>query len=765
MIKRNVLAVLLLSVGVSSLMTTDALAHTDDPKVFDRIPRWEGPSYRRALDPRGTTRGTFDSVNIVLEAQVSLTEFNSAQGSDCWGYTAPSGREYAIMGLRAATSFVEVTNPANPQIIATHSGGDSLWRDVKVFGHHAYSVNETSGGIQIFDMSQIDSGTVTPLTSVTSGGVSSTHNVAVDEESGYLYRLGGGNNLGLRIYDLNSNPASPNFVGQWTDRYVHDAQIVVWDSGPHAGKQIAVCCSGGNNGSVDTGLELLDVTNKGSITQLGRIIYPNGAYSHQVWISPDQQYAYVNDELDEPGLPSTTLVFDISDPTDPILVNTFTNGRAAITHNNYLKDGYLFVANYTDGVRIFDLADPVQGVEVAYFDTRPESSAATFNGLWSVYPYFESGTIIGSDFERGLFVWSANLPEVLITYPNGLVTETDPNGGTVLTVDINGRLGGSITPGSEQLFVDTGSGFTQVPLTALGSGSFEAALPGAGCGVEVRYYVTATDSNAIAAYSPANAPASWHTAFASEGAQSVNIFADQMESDTGWTAGEPGDTATTGVWERVDPVASGAQPEDDYSDPGTICWITGQQPGGGNIGTNDVDGGFTTLTSPLLDASADTDGTAVISFALWYSNSLGTGETDDTFDIDISNNDGASWVVLDNIASSTGIWRIQEYRVADALPPTSQMRLRFTAHDFVPNSIVEAGIDDLDVSFVVCTPPAGCEGDANGDNTVDVNDISYVLFRLGDAGPIGTVEGDANLDGIVDVNDISYVLFRLGPCA
>ena len=59
---------------------------------------------------------------------------------------------------------------------------------------------------------------------------------------------------------------------------------------------------------------------------------------------------------------------------------------------------------------------------------------------------------------------------------------------------------------------------------------------------------------------------------------------------------------------------------------------------------------------------------------------------------------------------------------------------------------------DLDALF------GACEGDANGDNTVDVNDISYVLFRLGGPPP----DGDANGDGAVDVNDISFVLFRLG---
>lgn len=57
-----------------------------------------------------------------------------------------------------------------------------------------------------------------------------------------------------------------------------------------------------------------------------------------------------------------------------------------------------------------------------------------------------------------------------------------------------------------------------------------------------------------------------------------------------------------------------------------------------------------------------------------------------------------------------------------------------------------------------------CDGDANADGAVDVNDISYVLFRLGNQGIPSTVEGDVNCNGIVDVNDISYVLFRLGAC-
>lgn len=69
----------------------------------------------------------------------------------------------------------------------------------------------------------------------------------------------------------------------------------------------------------------------------------------------------------------------------------------------------------------------------------------------------------------------------------------------------------------------------------------------------------------------------------------------------------------------------------------------------------------------------------------------------------------------------------------------------------------------------VCeAPPSLCEGDANKDGAVDVNDLSFVIFRIGNTG--ACADGDANGDGIVDVNDLSFVIFRLGdlpadPCA
>lgn len=147
----------------------------------------------------------------------------AVNGNDCWGYASPSGREYAIIGTSNGTAFVEVTNPTDPVLVSFINGPGSLWRDMKVFGNRAYAVSEGGGGIQVFNMSLIDSGIVTLSNSVTTGGNNRTHNVFINEDSGYLYRAGGGDEvLGARIYDLNADPDNPPFVAEWNDRYFHD---------------------------------------------------------------------------------------------------------------------------------------------------------------------------------------------------------------------------------------------------------------------------------------------------------------------------------------------------------------------------------------------------------------------------------------------------------------------------------------------------------------------------------------------------------------
>ncbi len=73
-------------------------------------------------------------------------------------------------------------------------------------------------------------------------------------------------------------------------------------------------------------------------------------------------------------------------------------------------------------------------------------------------------------------------------------------------------------------------------------------------------------------------------------------------------------------------------------------------------------------------------------------------------------------------------------------------------------AVVDLGA--YEVNSIFMQPIPICEGDADGNGTVDVSDISMVLFRLGPGGPAGDVNGD----GVVDVNDLSFIIFRLGSC-
>jgi len=340
---------------------------------------------------------------LTFRSRVDLFTLGSNGASDCWGYVSPAGREYAVMCLTAATTFIEITDPDNPVIVATLPSNNNTTRDVKVYQDHAYTVSEGGQGIQVYDMSAIDSGTVVYVGDVTAGGTTTTHNLAVDETSGFLYRCRGGSN-GLRIYDLNQSLDAPPYVGAWQDKTVHDAQVVTYTSGPLAGKQIAFCATG-----FAKDLTIVDVTDKSNPTALSSITWPQNQHGHQCWMDENRKYLYLNDEFDETsyGLPTTTLVFDVSDPSNPVYVNRFDNGNPAIGHNGYVKGDLLYEANYSSGLRVFDLSvNPLDPPEIDWYDTYPNGDPAIGIGLWSVYPFFPSGTVIGSDEQGGLYVWS-----------------------------------------------------------------------------------------------------------------------------------------------------------------------------------------------------------------------------------------------------------------------------------------------------------------------------------------------------------------------
>jgi choice-of-anchor B domain-containing protein len=704
----------LTTLAIACVPTGLLLAHDDDPKILDRQAPYQGAAFRRGQlnMPGGPTGGSlalggnpFSASGVTLLSWLPLGEFGSpGTGADCWGYTSSSGREYGLFCHRDGTSIIDVTNPFNAQVVTTISGPESLWRDVKIYQNRAYIVSEGGSGIQVVNLNNIDNGQANLVGTITSGGSTSTHNVAINEESGYLYRTGGSGN-GLRVYDLAANPTNPPFVGSWSTRYVHDAQVVSYTSGPYAGKEIAFCCSGFNNGGTATGLDVLDVTNKNNIQVLANVFYSNGAYSHQGWLSEDRQYFFLGDELDENGsLPTTTYIMDVSNLNSPFQAGSFTNGKQAVGHNLYTVGDLIYEANYRSGLRIFNASNPLNPQEVAWFDTYPEDDNDGFNGLWSVYPYFESGTIIGSDLERGFFVLYLGDIPLTLSFQGTPPTLVDPAGEGV-DVSIVEASPGDYLIGSAMLHVDVGGNWTSYQMTDLGGGNFRADFPSLPCGTSFQYYISADSTSGGTWAEPQQAPSSLFSAVASLG--TTNLASDNLEAASGWTSGVGGDSASTGIWERVNPNGTDAQPENDHSQPGTQCWVTGQGSVGGSIGENDVDNGSTTLLSPAYDLSSASSPS--ISYWRWFTND-GNGSVDDDFVVEIRSNGGA-WVEVERLGpghpEASGGWFQKSIAVTNYVATSASVQLRFIASDTGSGSIVEAAIDDLSIDDADC---GGCSG-------------------------------------------------------
>jgi len=353
--------------------------------------------------------------------------------NDIWGWTDESTRkEWALVGRRDGTTFVDITDPSNPIPVAdlplTAGARPASWRDMKIYKDHTYIVADSAGqhGMQVFDLTRLRS-----LAPQSSGlpvkvdedyvytEIASAHNIVINEESGFAYSVGssgGGTTCGggLHMIDIRE-PKKPVFVGCFSDAgtgragtgYSHDAQCVNY-KGPdtrYAGREICI-------GSNETTVSIADVTDKKAPKAISRVTYPNVAYAHQGWLTEDHKFFFLNDEGDEPlpGIDKTrTLIFDFTDLENPILLKEHMGVEHTHDHNLYIMGNLMYQANYRSGLRILNISDPANPREVAFFNTAPfMEKTPGFNGAWSVFPYFKSGTIIVNSIEQGLFIVRAS---------------------------------------------------------------------------------------------------------------------------------------------------------------------------------------------------------------------------------------------------------------------------------------------------------------------------------------------------------------------
>lgn len=337
-----------------------------------------------------------------------LSNLNEHQGAGLyaaiWGYVAPDGREYALLGANNGTAFIDITDSTNIHEVDFQPGPSSDWREMKVYSHYAYIVTDvtTGVGVQIVDLQYLPDSVHFVKNWSFPGGLN-IHTIS--QEGNFIY-LNGGNSPGggITIVDI-SNPLFPVQRGSWSEKYVHDCRVVE--------NRIFACNIYSNDGGT---ISVIDVWNKDNPVTIGSWANDPNPGPHNCAITPDRKYCLVTDEIN--GNPRLLKIWNIQNLSNVVQVATWqpTGITTSIVHNVEVYGKFAIAAHYTAGVRVININNPAAPTEEAWYDTYPSNNNFTYNGCWGVY-MFPSGKIAASDRQTGLYVLKTTFP--LITGVQG----------------------------------------------------------------------------------------------------------------------------------------------------------------------------------------------------------------------------------------------------------------------------------------------------------------------------------------------------------
>ena len=347
-----------------------------------------------------------------------------AKYSGCWGWTAPDGKEYAIIGATSGTYFIDISNPSLPVMRDFVPGrrGNCLWREFKTYQNYCYMVSDDSppNSLQIVDLSYLpdsvhivhDDNTI----------FERAHTIYVDGDKLYAGSVTKPNNAyyGMAVYSL-ANPASPTLLRHIAQDYpsmgtVHDMFV----------RNDTVYASAGYSG-----LYIYEFDAAAGFNMLQSMTtYPEQGYNHSSFLTADGRTLIMADEVPD-GL--AMKVVDVSDLSNISVTTTFRSNPGATPHNPYnIGNNRTVIAYYMDGIQIFDISNPANPVRTGYYDTYPNNGSSyptpAYKGAWGAYVDFPSGNIIASDMQTGLYVLDAGVAlGVKDAHPNVLQAYVFPN--------------------------------------------------------------------------------------------------------------------------------------------------------------------------------------------------------------------------------------------------------------------------------------------------------------------------------------------------
>jgi choice-of-anchor B domain-containing protein len=672
----------------------------------------------------------FTQVNLDSVSHVNFQVLHDTYLNDVWGYVDETGIEYALVGARKGTSVVSLATPENPVEVFWEPGMESIWRDLKTWQNHAYITTEAENGLLILDLSPLP-GSNAIVTNYYNGPVgsewSSAHNLYIDS-SGYAYIFGANRgNGGVIILDVHTDPANPAEIGTFDNWYVHDGYV----------RNDTMFLAHISDGF----LSLVDVTDRTNPILLGTKTTPSN-FTHNIWPTNDGNVAFTTDEVSGGYLGS----YDVSDPLNIIELDRIQSspGQGVIPHNVHVDGNFLITSYYSDGVTVHDITHPNNMILVGQYDTYP-AQTTSYDGCWGAYPFLPSGLILGADITEGLFILNPNY--VQAAYLEGLITDAvslNPLPGVKVTINGHDQSDYSISNGEYATGILAGGSYSvtyskvgyfsqtisvslmnsvviiqdvqlipippfnvTVNVVEFGTGApisnaqILLSVPlidhlGNTNGIGQEDFVLFYQENYFITVGKWGYYTKCFDQILDQSTGQITVilekgYQDEFTFDFGWTTSG---TAVTGSWERGKPngSSSGSAPSIDSDlDCGVNCFVTGndmaQHPD-----SDDVDGGFTLLTSPTMDLTGFSD--PHLFYRRWFYCEHGA-PPNDTLKVAVSN--GFTTVVLDEIGAfgpQFYQWVPRSFRLSDYLTITNSMQVTYLVSDFDPDvNITEAGVD------------------------------------------------------------------------
>jgi carboxypeptidase T len=176
------------------------------------------------------------------------------------------------------------------------------------------------------------------------------------------------------------------------------------------------------------------------------------------------------------------------------------------------------------------------------------------------------------------------------------------------------------------------------------------------------------------------------------GIPSSTLFSDDFETNKGWTV-SAADTATLGRWERGDPAAttSGGAKQLGTTVSGVNDLVTGRLAGAA-AGDYDVDGGLTTITSPLIALTGGTSYKLTFSYYLAHATNSSTA---DYLRVKVAGATTSTvFQELGSTSNDNGVWATTTVTIPSTFNGQS-VRIVVEAADLSTASLVEAAIDNV----------------------------------------------------------------------